>query len=180
MMPLTRAATASPDEPPRNSTVNSSLYRDNSFWSPPANPINIESDGLSVEMICSAAVNAGQTNHMKLAIADTSDQILDSVVMLKATSLSVTKPEACNDGVDNDDDSDDSDGERAPTVVVGLACTAGLEADIGLGQFGVPVVLLDRNRRQGGQVRKGDVGEDRRGGQGLKCALAHECNKHNI
>ena len=38
------------------------------------NPINIESDGLSVEMICSAAVNVGVTNHMKLAIADTSDE----------------------------------------------------------------------------------------------------------
>ena len=96
-----------------NSAVNPDLFRDNSFSSPPANPINIESDGLSVEMICSASVNAGQTNHMKLAIADTSDQILDSVVMIKAQSLSVTKPESCNDGVDNDDDtlidgSDDS------------------------------------------------------------------------
>ena len=87
-----------------NSVVNPNLFRDNSFSSPPANPINIESDGLSVELICSAPVNAGQTNHMKLAIADTSDQILDSVVMIKAGSLSTTKPESCNDGVDNDDD----------------------------------------------------------------------------
>jgi hypothetical protein len=87
-----------------NSVVNPSLFRDNSFSSPPASPINIESDGLSVELICSAAVNAGQTNHMKLAIADTSDQVLDSVVMIKAGSLSTTKPESCNDGVDNDDD----------------------------------------------------------------------------
>ena len=87
-----------------NSSVNASLYRDNSFWSPPASPINIESDGLSVEMICSATVNPGVTNHMKLALADTSDQILDSVVMIKASSLSTMKPESCNDSVDNDDD----------------------------------------------------------------------------
>ena len=87
-----------------NDTVNPALFRDNSFSNPPANPINIESDGLSVEMICSAPVNAGQTNHMKLAIADTSDQILDSVVMIKAHSLSTVAPESCNDGVDNDDD----------------------------------------------------------------------------
>ncbi len=87
-----------------NSTVNPNLFRDNSFSSPPANPINIEYDGLSVELICSAPVNAGQTNHMKLAIADTSDQVLDSVVMIKAQSLSTTKPESCNDGVDNNDD----------------------------------------------------------------------------
>ncbi|MFN8018875.1 MAG: choice-of-anchor L domain-containing protein [Acidimicrobiales bacterium] len=87
-----------------NDAVNPSLFRDNSFSNPPANPINIESDGLSVEMICSAPVNPGQTNHMKLAIADTSDQILDSVVMIKAHSLSTVPPESCNDNVDNDDD----------------------------------------------------------------------------
>jgi hypothetical protein len=87
-----------------NSTVNPNLFRDNSFSSPPPSPINIESDGLSVEMICSATVTPNQTNHMKLAIADTSDQILDSVVMIKAQSLSTTKPESCNDSVDNNDD----------------------------------------------------------------------------
>lgn len=94
-----------------NSTVNPSLYRDNSFISPPTNPINIESDGLTVEMICSAPVNTGTTNHMKLAIADTSDQILDSVVMIKSQSLSTTKPESCNNGIDDNDDTkiDDAD-----------------------------------------------------------------------
>ncbi len=94
-----------------NDAVNPSLFRDNSFSSPPPNPINIESDGLSVELICSAPVNAGQTNHMKLAIADTSDQILDSVVMIKAQSVSTVKPESCNDGVDNDDDTLIDDGD---------------------------------------------------------------------
>lgn len=84
-----------------NSTVNAGLYRDNSFASPPTSPINIEPDGLSVEMICSAPVNAGQVNHMKLAIADTSDHILDSVVMLKTGSLSVVPPESCNNQVDD-------------------------------------------------------------------------------
>lgn len=87
-----------------NDAVSPNLFRDNSFSAPPANPINIESDGLSVELICSANVNPGQTNHMKLAIADTSDQILDSVVMIKADSLSTVRPESCNDAVDNDDD----------------------------------------------------------------------------
>jgi len=87
-----------------NSAVNPQLFRDNSFSAPVANPINIESDGLSVEMVCSAPVNPGVVNHLKLAIADTSDQILDSVVMIKANSLSTTKPESCNDHVDNNDD----------------------------------------------------------------------------
>jgi alpha-tubulin suppressor-like RCC1 family protein len=87
-----------------NSSVNPGLFRDNAFSSPVANPINIESDGLSVEMICSAPVNAGKVNHMKLAIADTSDQILDSVVMIKANSLSTVAPESCNNGVDDNSD----------------------------------------------------------------------------
>ena len=84
-----------------NSNVNPSMYRDNGFWNPPANPLNIQSDGLTVELICQAAVTAGQTNHIKLAIADTSDQILDTVVMIKSHSLSTVKPESCNNGIDD-------------------------------------------------------------------------------
>ncbi|MBJ7280487.1 MAG: choice-of-anchor L domain-containing protein [Rhodoluna sp.] len=87
-----------------NSTVNSNLYRDNSYLNPPSNPINIESDGLSVEMICSATVTPNQTNHIKLAIADTSDQVLDSIVMVKSGSFSTVKPESCNNGIDDDAD----------------------------------------------------------------------------
>ncbi len=84
-----------------NSTVNSNLYRDNSYLNPPTNPINIESDGLSVEMVCSATVTPNQTNHIKLAIADTSDQVLDSIVMIKSGSFSTVKPESCNNGIDD-------------------------------------------------------------------------------
>lgn len=87
-----------------NANTNSNLYRDNAYWNPPANPLNIETDGLTVEMVCTATVTPNATNHIKLAIADTSDQILDSVVMLKTGSFSTTKPEACNDSADNDDD----------------------------------------------------------------------------
>jgi hypothetical protein len=87
-----------------NSTVNSNFYRDNSFINTPSNPINIESDGLSVEMVCSATVTANQTNHIKLAIADTSDQVLDSVVMIKSGSFSTVKPESCNNNIDDDAD----------------------------------------------------------------------------
>jgi len=84
-----------------NSTVNSNLYRDNSYLNRPTNPINIESDGLSVEMVCSATVIPNQTNHIKLAIADTSDQVLDSIVMIKSGSFSTVKPESCNNGMDD-------------------------------------------------------------------------------
>ena len=88
-----------------NSAVNTNLFRDNAFSNPPANPLNIEYDGLSVEMICAADVNPGVTNHMKLAIADTSDGILDTAVMIKAQSLSTTPAESCNNGIDDNNDS---------------------------------------------------------------------------
>ncbi len=49
--------------------------------------INTEMDGLTVVLTCNANVNAGVTNHMKLAIADASDQVLDSNVFIQAGSL---------------------------------------------------------------------------------------------
>lgn len=130
-----------------NSAVNSALFRDNSYSSPPANPINIESDGLSVEMICSAPVNPGVVNHLKLAIADTSDQILDSVVMIKSHSLSTTAPESCNNGVDDDSDSlvDDSDpsctSTTTPPPVGGGGIGTGGQAPAFTGNEGTPIPL---------------------------------------
>ena len=87
-----------------NATVNSSLFRNNSFTTPPTNPINIEYDGLSVELVCSAAVNQGVTNHIKLAIADTNYGWVDSAVMVKAHSLSTVRSESCNNGIDDNAD----------------------------------------------------------------------------
>ena len=131
-----------------NNAVNADHFRDNAFSSPPANPINIESDGLSVEMICSAPVNPGQTNHMKLAIADTSDQILDSVVMLKAGSLSVNPPESCNDGVDNADDDTQVDMEdtdcqtsTTPPPVGSTGVGSNNSAPPFTGNEGTPIIL---------------------------------------
>jgi hypothetical protein len=54
--------------------------------------IDTEMDGLSVVLTCEAAVNTGVTNHMKLAIADGSDTILDSAVFLKQGSLTTEPP----------------------------------------------------------------------------------------
>lgn len=53
----------------------------------PAPTIDTQMDGLTVILTCNATVNANQTNHMKLAMADASDPILDSAVFIKATSL---------------------------------------------------------------------------------------------
>jgi len=130
-----------------NSAVNPSAFRDNSFSAPPNNPINIESDGLSVELICTAPVNVGTTNHLKMAIADTSDHILDSVVMMKSSSLSTQKPESCNDGVDNDDDDliDDGDDSCTSTTTPAPVGSGGVGSDgkapAFTGNAGYPIVL---------------------------------------
>jgi hypothetical protein len=49
--------------------------------------LNTEMDGLTTVLSCTASVNANQTNHMKLAIADGSDEQLDSNVFIQAGSL---------------------------------------------------------------------------------------------
>lgn len=54
--------------------------------------LDTEMDGLTTVLTCEAAVNVGVTNHMKLAIADASDDILDSNVFLQAGSLTTADP----------------------------------------------------------------------------------------
>jgi hypothetical protein len=49
--------------------------------------INTQADGLTVVLTCNASVTPGVTNHIKLAIADASDFILDSWVFLRANSF---------------------------------------------------------------------------------------------
>jgi hypothetical protein len=63
------------------------LYRNNDPDEPPSTPIDSEMDGLTTVLPCSATVNPGVTNHMKLAIADASDSSYDSNVFLRAGSL---------------------------------------------------------------------------------------------
>ncbi|MDC5698126.1 choice-of-anchor L domain-containing protein [Intrasporangium calvum] len=72
-----------------NNGTNASLYKDNTA-SP--NPYATELDGLTIPLTCMAPVNTGVPNHMKLAIADSSDYILDSGVFLEQGSLSTTPP----------------------------------------------------------------------------------------
>ena len=66
---------------------NPTLYRNNDFQVPDPVPFDTEMDGLTVTLTCLAAVNAGVNNHIKLAIADASDEVYDSVVFLQANSL---------------------------------------------------------------------------------------------
>jgi hypothetical protein len=67
------------------------LYRNNDLQDG-GGSINTEMDGLTVVLTCEASVVPNATNHMKLAIADTSDFVLDSNVFIKEGSLSTTPP----------------------------------------------------------------------------------------
>lgn len=75
-----------------NAGSNSAFYINNDLAS--GSPLNTEMDGLTTVLTCEAPVNKNQTNHIKLAIADTSDAILDSNVFLQAGSFSTTPPTA--------------------------------------------------------------------------------------
>ncbi len=77
--------------------TNAGFYRNNSINDPGPASIDTELDGLTTVFTCSAQVNAGQTNHLKLAIADTSDGDLDTAVFLEALSFqSDVAPECPN------------------------------------------------------------------------------------
>ena len=61
-----------------------SLFRDNVR---PAPSIDTEMDGLTTVLTCNATVTPGQSNHLRLAIADASDEIFDSAVFIAGSSL---------------------------------------------------------------------------------------------
>lgn len=62
------------------------FYRNNDPNDPGAT-INTGADGLTTVFTCTATVNPGVNNHIKLAIADASDTVLDSYVFLRANSF---------------------------------------------------------------------------------------------
>jgi hypothetical protein len=74
---------------------NASLYRNNSTSDPGPPTIDTQMDGLTTVLTCSATVTAGETNHMKLAVADTNDQELDTAVFLRAASFEAPTPPTC-------------------------------------------------------------------------------------
>ena len=75
----------------RSSTVNlnsnAQLYRNNED-----DLIDVELDGLTTVLTCSATVTAGATNHAKLAIADVTHYGWDSDVLIQAGSFRVDPP----------------------------------------------------------------------------------------
>jgi hypothetical protein len=69
---------------------NPELFVDNPDTAP---VLDTQMDGLTVVLVFEAPVNPGVTNHMKLAIADGSDSVLDADVFVRAESLSTEDPE---------------------------------------------------------------------------------------
>ena len=80
-----------------NNAVNSNYYIDNGDGSTaPQNTDStvIEFDGFTTPLTASAAVNCGDTYHIKLVVADAVDNSWDSGVFLEAGSFSATEPGA--------------------------------------------------------------------------------------
>ncbi|MBL7964808.1 MAG: choice-of-anchor L domain-containing protein [Flavobacteriales bacterium] len=76
-----------------NATSNSAYYVDNGDgWSPPQNTDStvLQFDGFTVVLEARAIVQCGQQYHIKLAVADAGDHILDSGVFLEGGSFSST------------------------------------------------------------------------------------------
>ena len=65
---------------------NSQYFRNNDFQNGSA-PINTQFDGLTVVFSVQANVTPNVNNHIKLAIADTSDRIYDSAVFIQGSSF---------------------------------------------------------------------------------------------
>jgi PKD repeat protein len=63
------------------------LFRPNYFNPDGPSVIDLEQDGITRVLTFQAPVNPGETNHMKLAIADASDGVYDSAVFIQAGSL---------------------------------------------------------------------------------------------
>lgn len=74
-----------------NLTSNSQFYVDNDIQDGSVH-LDTEMDGLTVVLTATATVTAGQTNHIKLAIADAGDDVVDSNVFIKAGSFSPPPP----------------------------------------------------------------------------------------
>jgi hypothetical protein len=111
---------------------NPQFYRNNDPNDPGAT-INIEADGLTVVLTFTAPVVAGQSHHMKLAIADAGDSSLDSWVFIQSGSFHAV--ENCNNGVDDDGDEliDGADPDCAvcPPVIVAEPIVIGVPGTAG-------------------------------------------------
>ncbi|OAV62769.1 hypothetical protein A6F49_04490 [Enteractinococcus helveticum] len=71
-----------------NADQNAQYFRDNDYVSGGTSPYDTGLNGMTTVLGFEAEVNAGETNTLKLAIADVSDTIYDSTVMIEAGTCS--------------------------------------------------------------------------------------------
>ncbi|AZU02536.1 choice-of-anchor L domain-containing protein [Brevibacterium linens] len=108
-----------------NNESNAGLYNDNSQEAD--TPFDTEFDGFTDPLVCAAAVTAGEANHIKLAIADTSDEILDSAVVIEQGTFKANTAPVAEDSdftttldtpVETPLDASDVDGDALSYTVV--------------------------------------------------------------
>ena len=73
-----------------NHLVNTTYFKNNYSW---PGPFCNEMDGFTTVLVANGAVTPNVSNHIKLAIADGSDHVLDSWVFIKAEGFSGVDPE---------------------------------------------------------------------------------------
>jgi uncharacterized repeat protein (TIGR01451 family) len=111
---------------------NPSLFRNNDLQDD-GGSIDTEMDGLTTVLNCQADVAVGLTNHLKLAIADSGDSILDSAVFLKQNSLSTTHADVSITKTDGDPGTGPDPVSSGGTVAYRLSAhNAGPEAATGV------------------------------------------------
>ena len=75
-----------------NADKNAKYFRDNADGA-----FDTQMDGMTTELTCTAKVESGQTNHIRLAVADTVDDYFDSSVLIEANSVQVPTPPKAED-----------------------------------------------------------------------------------
>lgn len=86
------------------STFQGAAYYINNDLSDGGGSIDTEMDGLTVVLNAEVQVVPGETNHMKLAIADAGDSSLDSNVFIKAGSFTIEILDSDDDGIIDSED----------------------------------------------------------------------------
>jgi hypothetical protein len=89
---------------PLGTAASNPQYYINNDLSDGGGSVDTEMDGLTVVFSVDAQVNPEETNHIKLAIADAGDRILDSNVFLKAESFVNQPADTDGDGIPDSED----------------------------------------------------------------------------